>query len=76
MPHVIIKHYPKDIDKEKLIILKETIVSALTIAFDCPEKVTSIGLRPIQPDTWEEEVYIPDIQSRVSELIKKPSYNS
>lgn len=74
MPHVSIKHFPASITQELRAELIESIVSAVTTAFACDEKVVSISIESIPPDQWQEEVYLPQIVGRREFLAKTPQY--
>ena len=50
------------------------VTSAITDAFGCDENVVSIALEPIDPEAWNEQVYIPEIVNRRHILGKVPNY--
>jgi 4-oxalocrotonate tautomerase len=74
MPHVIIKHFPKSLDDDRRARLAARITEAVREALDVDENVISIALRPVPPESWDTEVYRPDILTRPDLLIKHPDY--
>jgi 4-oxalocrotonate tautomerase len=74
MPHVNIKHFPAPLNEEQTSELVSAITEAVTRAFGCDEGVVSIALEPVDPQTWQEQVYAPEILERKDLLRKTPSY--
>lgn len=74
MPHINIKHFPKSLTKEKQTELASAITQIITNIFQCDEKVVSIALQPIEKESWNEAVYVPEIINRKELLCKTPNY--
>jgi 4-oxalocrotonate tautomerase len=73
MPHINIKHFPS-LSEEQHIALAKSITEAITKVIECDEGVVSIAVEPVEPDVWNEQVYIPEIIERKDSLIKIPDY--
>ncbi|WP_404294326.1 hypothetical protein ACD578_28910 (plasmid) [Microvirga sp. RSM25] len=76
MPHVIIKHFPANLDRGARERLKSAIAEAIRGAFRCDPGAISIALQDVPPDRWHEAVYEPDIQPHIGRLLKSPDYQS
>jgi 4-oxalocrotonate tautomerase len=74
MPHIIVKLYPGRSEEQKT-RLAEAIVKDVVAIAKCEEKTVSVAIEEIQPETWAEEVYRPDILDKPETLYKKPGYN-
>ncbi|HEX6472292.1 MAG TPA: tautomerase family protein [Streptosporangiaceae bacterium] len=74
MPHVAIKHFPASLSDAGRRALVDAVTSAVTSAFGCDEGVVSIALEPVDPEDWNERVYVPEILGRQSLLCKAPDY--
>jgi 4-oxalocrotonate tautomerase len=73
MPHINIKHFPS-LTEEQHIALAKSITEAVTTIVGCDESVVSIAVEPVEPEKWNEQVYIPEIVERKETLIKTPDY--
>ncbi|MFT5717685.1 MAG: 4-oxalocrotonate tautomerase [Oleiphilaceae bacterium] len=73
MPHINIKHFPS-LSEEQHIALAKSITEAVTAVVGCDESVISIAVEPVEPDVWNEQVYLPEIIGRKHTLIKTPDY--
>ncbi|MFD9698388.1 tautomerase family protein [Lentzea sp. NPDC059081] len=74
MPHVNIKHFPKELTDEQSAELVAGITEAVTKAFGCAEGVVSIAVEPVAQDEWQDRVYGPEIVERKELLHKTPTY--
>lgn len=74
MPHVNIKHFPVAMSAEVRQKLLGDVVTALRAAFGCAEAAISISMEPIDAASWNEAVYVPEIQERSHLLCKHPNY--
>ncbi|MDH6224993.1 MULTISPECIES: tautomerase family protein [Streptomyces] len=74
MPHVIIKHFPKDLDEETRARLAARVSEAVQEAFGVRAGAVSIGLEPVEREDWDAEVYRPEIAGREDRLIQFPDY--
>ncbi|WP_017219893.1 tautomerase family protein [Moritella dasanensis] len=73
MPHINIKHFPS-LSEEQHIALAKSITEAITKVVGCDAGVVSIAVEPVDPEVWNEQVYIPEIVGRKETLIKIPEY--
>ena len=73
MPHVNIKHFPSFTDEQHTALAK-AITDAISGITGCDEGVISIAVEPVEPEVWNEQVYIPEIVNRKETLIKTPNY--
>jgi 4-oxalocrotonate tautomerase len=73
MPHINIKHFPS-LTEEQHIALAKSITEAVTEVVGCDEGVISIAVEPVEPEVWNEQVYIPEIVDKKETLIKTPNY--
>lgn len=74
MPHVNIKHFPRDVSEAQKAELVAAVSLALKSALGCSDDAISIALEPIEPDVWQEKVYGPEIEGRRELLCKSPNY--
>ena len=74
MPHVAIKLFPGKTEEQK-VELTEAIRQSLLTIFKSTDESISIAFEEIDPKNWIEAVYIPDIESKLYKLYKKPGYN-
>ncbi|MEU8431992.1 tautomerase family protein [Streptomyces sp. NPDC029216] len=73
MPHIHIRHYPRDFTAEQLRAVDEAVTAAVTKTFATGEDTVSISLEPIRPEDWEEQV-LSEIAARRELLVKRPGY--
>jgi len=73
MPHINIKHFPS-LSEEQHIALAKSITEVITNVVGCDESVVSIAVERVEPEVWNEQVYIPEIVERKETLIKTPNY--
>ncbi len=76
MPHVTIKHFPKDFADEQKRQLAEAITRVVTEHFGTYDGSVSIALEPVPAHDWTERVYEPEIVGRQQSLIKEPNYRN
>ncbi|MET9061018.1 tautomerase family protein [Streptomyces antibioticus] len=74
MPHVTVRHFPKDLDAGRRAALVTAVTDAVTAAFDVEEGAVSIALEPVPAEDWQERVYAPEITGRADLLVKHPAY--
>jgi phenylpyruvate tautomerase PptA (4-oxalocrotonate tautomerase family) len=74
VPHVNIKHFPVELSDEQQSALIAAITQAVKTAFRCDEGVISISIEPVEKESWNERVYIPEIVNRKDLLRKPPNY--
>ncbi|MGF1703652.1 tautomerase PptA [Photobacterium makurazakiensis] len=74
MPHVSIKHFPVSVSEKQKEILVNKINQVITETLGCDEGAISISLEAVQPDNWQQEVYLPEIDTKSKFLIKAPNY--
>ncbi len=73
MPHVNIKHFPF-LNEAQQEMLASEITKVITRVIQCHEDVVSIALEEINPESWDEQVYQPEIVGRRELLCKLPNY--
>ncbi|MFB7508628.1 tautomerase PptA [Streptomyces broussonetiae] len=76
MPHVHIKHFPKDLTDEQRQRLAEAVTTVVVEHFGTYEGAVSIALEPVAPEAWETRVTVPDVQGKAELLIKEPHYRT
>jgi 4-oxalocrotonate tautomerase len=74
MPHIIVKMHPGRTDDQKNRLALAITDAVINIA-KCDEKSVSVAIEEIEPESWAEEVYKPDIIEKDETLVKKPGYN-
>ncbi|MFI5979815.1 hypothetical protein ACIQWR_10765 [Streptomyces sp. NPDC098789] len=73
MPHVHVRHFPKDLTPERLAAFDAAVTAAVTATFAVDEEVVSISLEPVAPEDWDERV-VTDIAAHRELLLKAPGY--
>ncbi|MFH7600328.1 tautomerase family protein [Streptomyces racemochromogenes] len=73
MPHIHIRHYPREFTAEQLRAVDEAVTAAVTKTFATGEDTVSISLEPIRPEDWEEQV-LSEMAARRELLVKRPGY--
>lgn len=76
MPHIDIKHFPTNLDEEKIKKCVGLITAAVKKTFNCKEDVISITIEPVEPNDWNDRVYQPEIVKREKWLQKRPGYGT
>lgn len=76
MPHIIIKHFPKDLDDALREKLKTSLAEVVQTAFGCDPGAISIALQSVPAEHWHQAVYRPDIEPHIGHLLKSPEYRS
>jgi thioesterase domain-containing protein/phenylpyruvate tautomerase PptA (4-oxalocrotonate tautomerase family) len=74
VPHVNIKYFPVSLSQQQQSELVANLTRAVQAAFGCDESVISIALEPVAKESWQEQVYVPEIVNRKDLLCKVPSY--
>ncbi|KNB53738.1 tautomerase PptA [Streptomyces caatingaensis] len=74
MPHINIKHFPKDFTGEERERLAESLTDVITRHFGVSEDAVSVALEPVEQAVWNETVHGPEITGRPHLLIKHPNY--
>lgn len=75
MPHVNVKHFPKDFSDDQKQRLAEAVTAVVVEHFDVPEGTVSIALKPVDKADWNDTVVIPEITGQTELLIKPPNYD-
>lgn len=76
MPHVNIKHFPRNFTDQQKKHLAEAITTVVMEHFDIYEGAVSIALEPVAEPDWNETVDSPEITGRQHLLIKAPNYRN
>ncbi|MDB5345358.1 MAG: 4-oxalocrotonate tautomerase [Schlesneria sp.] len=74
MPHVIVKLWPGKSEKQKA-QLAEAITKDVMDVLGYGEESVSVSMEEVEARNWAEKVYEPDIQSKPTQLYKKPGYD-
>lgn len=75
MPHLNIKHFPRDLAAGEQDALVEGLVQLITQAFACTDTAVSVALEAIKPDDWRARVIDPEFHDRGALLIRRPGYD-
>ena len=70
MPHVNVKLYPGRSDGQKA-QLTEQIVRSVTTILECDASIVSVAFEEIDPDEWNEKVFLPEVEGKKELLTKK-----
>ncbi|MCX5381198.1 tautomerase family protein [Streptomyces sp. NBC_00091] len=73
MPHIHVRHYPRDFTAEQLRAIDEAVTAAVTRTFATGEETVSISLEPVTPEDWDTQV-LAEIAARPDLLVKRPGY--
>ncbi|BFG80855.1 hypothetical protein PTKU46_88890 [Paraburkholderia terrae] len=73
MPHIIVKLWPGESERQKE-RLAEAIANDVQSIFGYAEKTISVASQEIVSSEWAEKVYQPDIVGHPERLYKKPGY--
>lgn len=73
MPHVVVKLWPGASEEQKA-RLAEQITKDLKDIMGKPEEWTSVAIEEVNQDDWKEQVYKPEIKTKLDKLYKKPGY--
>ncbi len=74
MPHVHIRHFPKDFTDEGRRRLATALTAVVTEHFGTCDGAVSIALEPVPAERWTETVLVPEIQGRADLVIQEPAY--
>lgn len=74
MPHLTIKHFPKDFTEEQERDLADALTTLIAERFGTTPGAVSISLEAVDPEDWQAAVYAPEIEGRNSTLLKYPDY--
>jgi 4-oxalocrotonate tautomerase len=74
MPHVIVKLWPGQSDKQKT-KLADDITKAVMTVLHYGEESVSVAMEEVEPDRWMDKVYKPDILGKPEQIYKKPGYD-
>ena len=75
MPHITVKHFPRELTDEQKEALAADICDVLKKHFSSTDESLSVALTPIEKDRWKEEVYDKEIAPQLDTLAKKPGYS-
>jgi 4-oxalocrotonate tautomerase len=73
MPHVIVKLWPGESEKQKA-ELATRITEAVTEVLGYGDESVSVAMEEISSSEWKAKVYDKDIQQGLGKLYKKPGY--
>ena len=73
MPHIIVKLWPGESEKQKA-QLAEAFVKDVKDILHYGEETVSVAIEEVASTDWAEKVYHPDIIGKAALLYKKPGY--
>ncbi|MGR3937947.1 tautomerase PptA [Streptomyces sp. BRA346] len=73
MPHLTIKHFPRDVGDQQRKQLAEELTALVVRHFEVPESAVSIALEQVDQSSWNDAVIVPEIIEREHLLIKAPN---
>ncbi|MET0327657.1 MAG: tautomerase family protein [Luteimonas sp.] len=73
MPHVILKLYPGR-DAAATRAMADAIAAALHDSGDYALENVSVAVEEVEPARWMQDVYAPDIEGRIEQLVRRPGY--
>jgi 4-oxalocrotonate tautomerase len=74
MPHVDIKHFPKEFTDDQKGRLADALTAVVVEHFGTYDGAVSIALQPVDQQDWNEQVIAGEITGREHRLIKAPDY--
>ncbi len=74
MPHVIVKLWPGKSEKQKQ-RLADAITKDVMEILHYGEESISVAMQEVKPQDWVEQVYRPEIETKIEQLYKKPGYD-
>ncbi|WP_075181793.1 tautomerase PptA [Pantoea sp. 1.19] len=75
MPHVTIKHYPRDLSAEQQQALADEVTALIARHFGSQPQSVSLALQEVSPEAWKQAVWDPEIAPQLATLAKKPGYS-
>ncbi|KHS65701.1 Tautomerase PptA [Pectobacterium brasiliense] len=75
MPHIDVKHFPRNLSEEEKKAVAEDLAAVLKKHFGSSDESLSVALNEIQPERWKDDVYDPFIKPKLDTLPKKPGYS-
>ncbi|MAS93714.1 MAG: 4-oxalocrotonate tautomerase [Verrucomicrobiales bacterium] len=73
MPHVIVKLWPGKTEEQKALLAEKITRDVMDVLLYGEESV-SVAMEEVEPGSWAEDVYQPDIVNAPGKLYKKPGY--
>ena len=67
MPYIAIKAYPKDAEIKKKVV--DEINEVFMKYWGCPQEAISISMEEFAPETWEEKVVKPEIETNIDKMM-------
>lgn len=74
MPHLKLQHFPPSLNGDKQQELVESLCDVISTIMGCNRDAISIAFEAVDPNEWQEKVYIPEIKAHWELLSKKPNY--
>ncbi|GKW12658.1 MULTISPECIES: tautomerase PptA [Pectobacterium] len=75
MPHIDVKHFPRDLSEEEKKVIAEDLAAVLKKHFGSSNDSLSVAFNEVQPERWKDDVYDPIIKPHLDTLAKKPGYS-
>ena len=76
MPHINIKHFPREFTDEERTRLSDAITEVILDHFDTYEGAVSIALEPVAKADWKDAVVESEITGHEHQLLKPPNYQN
>lgn len=67
MPYIAIKAYPKDAEIKKKVV--DEINEIFMKYWGCPQEAISVSMEEFAPETWEEKVVKPEIETNIDKMM-------
>jgi 4-oxalocrotonate tautomerase len=76
VPHVHIKHFPRDFTDVQKKRLSEAVTAVVVEHFATYDGAVSLALEPVAETDWNAAVTVPEIEGRAHLLVKEPHYRT
>ncbi|WP_174873175.1 indigoidine synthase IndC [Vogesella oryzae] len=74
MPHVVIHYFDTALPAAARERIQQSLVQLLQQELSCRAGAVSIDLQPVTPAQWQQQVYQPLIEPRITALLRQPDY--
>ncbi|MEW2166597.1 hypothetical protein AB0912_26900 [Streptomyces sp. NPDC007084] len=75
VPHLSVRHWPREFTAEARNELVAELTSVITRVFEVEEGSVSISVEPVAIDRWHDDVHVPELVERAHLLWKRPHYS-
>lgn len=74
MPHVHIKHLPKDFTDRQKDELSAAVTAVVVEHFGTYDGAVSIALEPVPRTRWTDSVLVAEVERNAHLIVKRPDY--